>query len=383
MRLPFGKSGKDTRKAPKRQEFKPGKLPKMKKRGKVKNHYSPTPASHVHGLSKPSSGAKKARSRTQRILLSTSSNVLKVFLAVIAFIVFSVVVLYFGVNYVLRLREDTNTTTTFEAGSVEGFENIPAYPGSEFVFDKSIDDETVRKFLGDGYSVYRLPVNKTIDDVYSYYSEKLVALGWKNVMNVNVGSVDMRAGQYWTKEGAGLRVFTKINDIWYQRLVESDAKDGLAKEVAAEKAKQLIIDSANKTSLLPDYPWKLSVPSSYTVKYFTAEFNGLKGIDFVLSGSTDKISLIPYAAYNGQTYSQYITNYTKEKNLRIINSISTQVKGIVCTQSIVTSGEKNGVIIAINNTKNNVVYIIFANNETDPFVAYLKANLEITKWTPN
>lgn len=333
---------------------------------------------HLTGFKSKSTQSNKTK-RSNRIFASLGST-LKLLLIVALFIVASGLVVYFGVNTVLRLREDTNKQDLFAAGEVIGFDKIPAFPGSEFVFDTTLSDEIVKKFIGKGYSIYRLPVNKDINAVYDFYSSTLTTLGWKSVMEVELGSSDKMNGQYWTKDGSGLRIFGKINDIWYQKLSESDANEGLAREVALNNEKKLILAQANSTSLLPDYPWKMSVPIDYTVKYFISKLNDLSGIEFTGTNVAGKVSLIPFALYNGLTYDAYIDEYTKQNNLRIINSVVTQVKGVVATQASVTDGSKNGSIIAINNVKNNVVYMIYAEDETNQLLDYLKANLEIVDY---
>jgi hypothetical protein len=58
-----------------------------------------------------------------------------------------------------------------------------------------------------------------------------------------------------------------------------------------------------------------------------------------------------------------------------------QVKGINATQATVASGSANGILIAINNLRNNVVYIISAVKDNDPFIDYIKNNLAIVDYS--
>src|SRR5690606_6382486 len=97
---------------------------------------------------------------------------------------------YYAVSYVVGLRSDTGSIIA-EAGFVEGFEDVPAYPGASFIFQNYKNDEVVRSFLSEGNSVYRLPPNTRSSLIEQYYLENMEKFGWTHVNSVPFSSEEM------------------------------------------------------------------------------------------------------------------------------------------------------------------------------------------------
>jgi hypothetical protein len=112
---------------------------------------------------------------------------IKLGLVVLLFVILSGLIIYGTITVVLKLRADTNIVELKPEEPVEGFENIPSFSNSEFIFKDIKNDESVKKFLSEGYSVYRLPAGSSIEDVYIYYNEILPAFEKlvENLINIH------------------------------------------------------------------------------------------------------------------------------------------------------------------------------------------------------
>lgn len=80
-------------------------------------------------------------------------------------------------------------------------------------------------------------------------------------------------GDYWENpsKDLGLRIYERVNDIWYERLSISDAKQGLSRLAKQEIERELVLASSEGTDLLPDFPWTLKVPVEYVTSYYATD----------------------------------------------------------------------------------------------------------------
>lgn len=294
------------------------------------------------------------------------------FLASILVVVFGV---YFLIKYVIDLRntEEENIRT----GMVYGFENIPEYPYSEFVFKDELDNEYVKSFLSLGSSVYRITDKSSISDVFEYYKQRLVDFGWEHVNSVPLTSEEMLYGEYWTREGKGLRIYSRISDIWYETITVAQAQNGLEDIVKRDTARKLLLMTSDKAELLPDYSWRLSFPSEYIATYYATEISTLQGVQIKKLGSNGFVLIEPVGYYKAISFDAFITKFLKQYNKKnktkwnVIDSKEVEMNSEVAVQGFITDGSNEGEIWVTNNTSNSVVYVFVSFEKDDPFLDYL------------
>ncbi len=224
-------------------------------------------------------GVKKRKKANSKRHNKNRNRKFKKFLKVIQFgfliilaVIFIIVTIYFSTKLVLKIRDNNETNDTQSIHrTVYGFKDIPTYPQSDFIFEGDENKDSVQKFLNKGYSIYRLKPNNSISEVYDYYNEELPKKGWKKIETVPIEATDKMHGQYWLKKGNGIRIYSRINDIWYQKLSENDTRNCLANKVEEEKKRELILSQFTSTSFLPSFPWELELPGEYIITYNVAE----------------------------------------------------------------------------------------------------------------
>jgi hypothetical protein len=239
-------------------------------------------------------------------------------------------IVYFSAKIVLKIRDNPDAGTIKSSKElVIGFKDIPTYPQAEYIFKNMVDQEEVQKFINSGYSVYRLPPGDKIYEVYDYYNEILPSKGWELTEQVDIGTEDKRYGQYWIKDNEGLRIYSRTNDIWYQKISRVEAKEALASDVSKEIERELILAASNKTEFLPDFPWELELPGEYIAAYSAAklnyekldeEFEDLQEVKIKRIGSKEYILLKPRYIYEGGVLDGYLDKAAEELNLEILNA---------------------------------------------------------------
>ena len=178
---------------------------------------------------------------------------------------------------------------------IEGFSEIPTYPGSTFIYENDLDNPTVKSFLSKGRSVYRTPVKTTDLEVFQFYSDNLPPTdSWELVNDVPRAAEDMLHGQYWINDDFGVRIYTVNNDIWYEKVTIDEANSGLADRVKSVTEREIILAPDDTYPTLPDFTWNLPIPSSYLADYDSTEFGDYRGITFrkIGSNSWDSSSVI-------------------------------------------------------------------------------------------
>ncbi|MCC7289808.1 hypothetical protein IT417_00960 [bacterium] len=281
-------------------------------------------------------------------------------------------------RYIVALRSEKEAVLSTE--QVYGFD-IPAYPGSEFIFSNDTDDETVKHFISLGNSVYRLPKDAEIADVFSFYVEQLPPKEWQHVLSVSITSEDRLFGEYWVKGDKGLRIYSRLNDVWYQTVTVKQAQTGLEDEVKKEIARKLLLLTTEKADLLPDFPWRLNFPTEYTAKYYATGIKSFQGVSFQRLGDNSIIYLEPVGYNGGNTYDGYIDNFIASFNKKhkskwqVVNSVETEFRGEYAVRATVNKGSDFGSIVAVKNNSNTLIYVIAAFEENEPFFNYMLQNL--------
>lgn len=233
-------------------------------------------------------------------------------LAIFLLVIFSLGFLYLAVIFIKNLRAQEPTDVITE--NVVGLTDIPAFPGSQFIFKDSMEHRSVSAFVSSGSSAYKIPNGKNIDDVYEFYKNQLPDRGWEFAISVPMASETMESGQYWVKESIGLRIYTKYNDVWYETITKQEAENGLAERVKQKIQRDLMLANEDAQDLLPDFPWILKVPREYVITYSVAPYDNMRTLELKKLGSEEKLSLTPIDKYHGGGLDYYLDKYIEYKN---------------------------------------------------------------------
>lgn len=304
----------------------------------------------------------------------------KYLLIPLIFLVF-VALIFFAVKYVLFIRQNAYSETTYEITDVVGLKGIPTYGGSQFLFENNMDDPVVKEFISNGNSAYRLPEKVTSKDIENYYSEKLKALGWEFIQSVPLGTPDKKYGQYWLKDGKGLRIYSKFNDIWYETISEDDARNALANLIKEEIEREMLMASSDKQTLLPDYPWKIDIPKEYLIKYSPTELKDLRAVFFQKMGSTESVEIYPIGKWKTKELDFFLDDYCKTKSTDdvkygVINSVPISFRDTLGLKSTVQMNSEIIPAYTIANTFNSTVYIITSTQVDSPLLQYIIENIK-------
>jgi len=289
--------------------------------------------------------------------------------------------LYLSTLFITITREgDSNDNGEYEY--VIGLEKVPVYPGSEFVFKNSMKEASVANFLSSGNSAYRLPSGVSLDEVFEFYNKELTSVGWTFVLSVEVGSEEMKSGEYWIKDGEGLRIYSKFNDIWYELITETDAMTGLRARVIREVERDLLLKDENSQDLLPDYPWSLDVPKEYIISYSVSSFENMRSVQFQRIGTEEKTIVVPVGNVGSDLLDNFLRSY-----IEILNEEDGTQWGITNTvimytdygqglRGTISTEGGNHTVLVIPNTYDKVMYVVDSNTADDPFLEYILDNMK-------
>jgi hypothetical protein len=288
--------------------------------------------------------------------------------------------LYGSVLSIIRMRSNT-TNENVEVEYVVGLDGIPSYPGSVFIFTNNVKEISVANFIATGNSAYRLPLRTTTAQAYEYYQEILPELGWEHVLSVEVGSEEMKEGEYWVKGSTGLRIYSKFNDLWYETLTQEEAVTGLRAKVIEETERELLLASQDYQELLPDFPWVLKVPKEYIISYSTSAYKDFRTVQFRKIGTSEEISVVPIGV-TGDILDNYLQEYTDllsangEESWTITNTILATTSYGRALRGSIANGIEDHDVAVVSNSYNGVVYVIDANTPGDTFLEYVFENME-------
>lgn len=325
---------------------------------------------------------KKVNPRVRKMQLQRLNRSLKTGLLVFFAITALGAIAFLSIRFVLNLRGASNATDISQEGEiVEGFSTIPVFPGSEFIYKDRMNDEIVKTMLSRGISVYRTTKGTSSNDIYDFYQSKLPEKGWEFIKVVNLGDEDQKYGQYWKKENKGLRIYTNINDVWYEQITVEEADTGLADRIKEENERKLILSSNNKQSLLPDFPWVLEVPGEYIIKYSATDLKDLQSATIQKIGSKFKLIIYPIAYLGSKPYDDLLNDFTKlmstdESKWGIVNSEVDQLNGKEIIRASIIADGGDGEAVVLGNYRNNVVYVIASTQKADPLFKYVLDNMK-------
>lgn len=290
-------------------------------------------------------------------------------------------VAYFAVSKIFDLRSARNQDKIDISASIIGISNIPVYPNSEFIFQNLLDDESVQKTLTNGISAYRLPPGNDIEDAFQFYKEHLPTLNWEFIQDVPLNSHEMMFGQYWTnQDGTSVRIYSRLNDIWYETITHEEAKTGLSKRKEESIVREQILNAEEIQQLLPGFPWALEVPGDYILDYFATDSSDAVGVTFTQMVSKEKTIFVPIGETNSKPedllLDQYISKYnilesTVDK-LDILNTKYIREFSKDMLQVDFRSG-KTGYVL--RNKLDNLSYLLFSDSKSTTFIDYVRENV--------
>jgi outer membrane protein assembly factor BamB len=285
-----------------------------------------------------------------------------------------------AVNQIRRHEEVAGVS--FQYGEVLGFEEIPVYPDSEFIFERNRDSDKVKQFLNSGKSAYRLPPHTTQSDALEYYKENMEPLGWTHVLSVPFADEEKRYGEYWVKDKIGIRIYSQINDVWFEKLTVDEATTGLRAVVEKEVERELLLSASDGTELLPDFPWALRVPNEYLVSYSSTKFVDLRSALFSKLGSKEKVTLQPIGALDGTPFDTYLEQYISEINKldgedkwEVKSSSYENYRDRTTLISEISNGTRTVKAYSMPNYRSNYLYVLVSFNEESKFLDFVLQNL--------
>lgn len=302
------------------------------------------------------------------------------------FIVFILLLLlvgsiYLALQFILKLRGGDNNSKDMEITNVIGLDNVPSMAGSKFLFENDLESPTVKEYLSGGNSVYTIPKGKTSKDIQSYYFEKLKSLGWEYIDNVQMGTSDKKYGQYWVKDGKGLRIYSKFRDVWYETISEDDARSALSRIVQEEIEREMLMASSEKQSLLPDFPWVLDIPKEYLIKYSPTLLGESRSVAFQKIGGNEVVEIYPVGNWKDRDLDAFLFEYCKNKSTvelkyGILNSVPISYRNTLGLKSTIQIGPNNGTAYTIVNSYNSMVYVVISSDSNSPLLAYIIENIK-------
>ncbi len=292
--------------------------------------------------------------------------------------------LYLSVRFIINTRT-AGDEKDLALEYVIGLDEIPAYPGSEFIFQNSLKEVSVANFVSSGNSAYRLPLNRTVAEAYEYYRDVLGQLGWEHVLSVPVGSEEMKHGEYWVKEDHGLRIYSKFNDLWYESVSTEQASTGLRDKVEREIERDLLLASKDLQELLPDFPWIVKIPKEYIISYRTSDYKDYRTVEFKKIGTAESVAVIPIGR-SGDVLDNYLNEYIdilnstqEEENgstWGVTNTLLTYTSYGRALQGTINANGRTDTVAVVSNTYDGVTYVIHSNSSDESFFEYILANME-------
>ncbi len=303
------------------------------------------------------------------------------YLFLLFFFLILTAVMYLALRYVLKIRGDIGNQSDVQVSNVIGLDNIPSFPGSQFLFENDLNSPIVKEYLSGGNSVYTIPKGNNLEDVEDYYQEVLKEKGWEYIENVTIGTPGKKYGQYWVKDGKGLRIYSKYKDVWYETITEEDARTSLSRLVQEEIEREMLMASSDKQSLLPDFPWVIDIPKEYLIKYSPTQLGELRAVSFQKIGGTELIEIYPVGKWKERDLDAYLFDYCNTKSSAelkygILNSVPISYQNTLGLKSTIQIGPNNTTAYTIVNSYNSIVYVILSSDSNSPLLQYIIDNIK-------
>jgi hypothetical protein len=321
---------------------------------------------------KPLRGSRNSRAeKVKKMKRRNSIFGMILFFSLIAIAIFSG---YTIINFITGIRGGTSVDDVFyEQKYVEGIESVPIYPNSEFVYKDRKDEEIVMRMINQGLSVYRLPRNTKTSDVYGYYEENLPKTDWEHLSTIPLSTDEKLLGQYWFKDEKGLRIYVENSDVWYELITKNEAENALIERRMAEIQRKRILETSSEQSLLPDYPWVLSVPREYLTRYSLTDIGELQSVEIFEIAGESSFMIYPIGKSGLDSYNQMIHEFFEkqseklEENWNILSTAQDfqKEREVLVFKHTIEGKEGDGIVLM--NKRNFMVYAIISNEKDHPF----------------
>lgn len=342
---------------------------------------------------------KKSRGRA-RLAKVYRKKIRNTVIAVAAFALLSAG-LYFGVNYIINLKNSPKIKNQDYIGIeseefVVGLSDVPAYPSSEFMFKQDINTDLVQDYLSDGKSAYVVYSDDDWDEISSFYKSELKNRSWEHVLSVSRNDEERKFGEYWVKydrndqgeklqSGVGLRIFTKMHDIWYEKISVTEAKNGLAEEVAQEQELDMMLALNSSNELPKEFPWKLKFASNWDAEISKSSLLDIEKVTLTNLDDEGILEIAPVDFANKQELVDLGTEKLEEVNshrdpenrFEVSEPKSIKVDDLDAVRFELESDENTGAVCLVSNPKNEVVYMISTFSGEIAFFNYVVENIEV------
>ena len=303
------------------------------------------------------------------------------------FILLVTAVLYASIQQILKIRQTRFVDEIDLTKEVYAIEGVPVFTGSEFIFENMLDNEIVQKTLTSGISAYRLPPNSDAKDVQEFYDTHLPQLGWDKMQEVELNDPTMLTGQYWSKGNVGLRIYSRLNDIWYEKISIDEAVSGLSDRKAELIEREKILSEDEEQLLLPSFPWHLRISKEYLIDYTSTDFDDGVGVTFTQLISNRKSVFEPIGFTGKEPDDTMVENFLDRYNLQqdeqdtdldeweISSSAFVLKNSYDSLQVTFTNGGASTVGFTLRNQLDGYTYLLVSFDNDTEFVEYFLANV--------
>lgn len=298
---------------------------------------------------------------------------------------------YVGVKKILSLKNnpglngDTTFTLEQSKGSVLGISSVPEFPNSKFLFEQHLDNDVVQQFLARGKSAYLLPIDAEWEDVVAFYKEGLEEKGWTHVLSVDLSDETKMFGEYWVIDSQGLRIYSKLDDVWYELISTEQANTGLADRVAKDEELQMFLAMNSGEEIPENLPWSLTYSPEWTAEIGKSKLLEIEFIQFENSDGDQNLIIEPIEFVTlqplrdvGVGYIDTANEYRDEQDqFKVISIDPVEVAGQEAYKFVLESEEDDGYYCVVANSRNDVIYVIRTFTGSASFFTYVLSNLEI------
>ncbi|MFH1547423.1 MAG: hypothetical protein ABIC57_02965 [bacterium] len=300
---------------------------------------------------------------------------------------------YFGVDQVISIKNkasqvgENQFTLANSKGEVLGISEVPSFPESKFLFENNLESDIVQQFLAKGKSAYLLPLDADWDDVVTFYSDGLDENGWTHVLSVDRGDESKMFGEYWVKGEKGLRIYTKLDDIWYEIITVEQANSGLADKIAQEDEIDMYLAMNSGEELPTNYPWKLEFSSEWTAKIGKSKLLEIEFVQFDHSDGEQVLVIEPIEFVTLQPLRDVGVSYLDTANefrdtedqFKILSIDLVKIDGQEGYKFSLESDEADGFYCVVANPKNEVIYVIRTFTGSASFFNYVLSNISVNE----
>ena len=292
--------------------------------------------------------------------------------------------LFLAFNIIHSLKSSVTKKTKIEY--ISELENIPAYPESYSVFNDVKDKKTILPLQIEGILVYKRPNGVNPNEIYNYYKDLLPKRGWTFIKFVPYDTENAKLGQYWFKDKIGLQIVVDEQYIWYRKLTLKQAKTLLQDEAKADALKRKIVLSSADQVLLPDFPWKLTIPGDYIIRYKSSNLDSWRTLLIKDPAKDDTVVLEPIAKFDGKPFEDYVDQWIRSEHheWEIISTNADSIKGKSCIRVTISSQESDNIIAIVwLNTKNSIVYALYDEKGNTDLFKFVSTNIKQAPKTRN